>query len=123
METLGDTGNKNPVKKDDSTITARITLKNAAAQDLDILIARQGISDYIYKGRKDGNKLQMYEYKVVLDANSQKLAEIALREPGSKRRKSGLDTRSLRAKLKQQQEKHMLEKKFTYQRRNYLIQN
>ena len=102
------------MKKDDSTITARITLKNAAAQDLDILIARQGIGDYIYKGRKNGNKLQMYKYKVVLDANSQKLAEIALREPGSKRRKFGLDTRSLRAKLKQQQEKRMLEKKFTY---------
>lgn len=35
----------------------------------------------------------MHEYKVVPD----KIEEIALREPGSKGRKTGLDTRSLRA--------------------------
>ena len=85
-ERRGYTGNKDPIKR---TI--------AAAHDLDVLIAGQGIGEYVYESRKDGNKLQIYEYKVVPDTNSQKLKEIALREPGSKKSKLGLDTRSLRA--------------------------
>ena len=96
-ETLGYTGNKDPMKRDGSTIKVRITLRNAATHNLDVLIAGQSIGELVYESRKEGNKLQMYECKVVQDTNSWKLEEIALRELGSKRRKLGLDTRYLRA--------------------------
>ena len=69
-ETLGCTGNKDPMKKDGSTIKVRITLRNAATHNLDVLIAGQSIGELVYESRKEGNKLQMYECKVVQDTNS-----------------------------------------------------
>ena len=50
--TLRYTGNNYSMKRNDLTITVRITLKNAAAHDLNVLIVGQGITGYIMKVKK-----------------------------------------------------------------------
>lgn len=60
-ETLGYTGQKDEMKRDDSTITIKITLKEAAATNLQVLIQGQGIREYIYDKQKGWNMLQFSE--------------------------------------------------------------
>ena len=61
-ETLGYTGQKDGMKRDDSTtITIKITLKEAAATNLQVLIQGQGIREYIYDKQKGRNMLQFSE--------------------------------------------------------------
>ena len=50
--TLRYTGNNYSMKRNDPTITIRITLKNEAAHDLNFLIVVQGIAGYIMKEEK-----------------------------------------------------------------------
>ena len=48
-ETLGYTGQKDATKRDDSMITIKITLKEAAATNLQVLTQGQGIGEYVYE--------------------------------------------------------------------------
>ena len=77
---LGYTGKKDPRKRDDSSINVEISLRDAAEYDLDITVVGQGFSEFVYESGKDGNMIQMYEYKVVQDEKSKKLFDITYRE-------------------------------------------
>ena len=48
-ETLGYTGQKNQMKKDYSTITIKMILKEVAATNLQVLIQGQGIGECVYE--------------------------------------------------------------------------
>ena len=72
METLCYTGQKDAIKRDDSTITIKITLKKAAVTNLQVLIQGQSIGEYIYENGQGENLLQFYEYKINSDKKSGK---------------------------------------------------
>ena len=95
---LGYTGKKDPMKRDGSSINVETSLRDAAEYDLDVTVVRQGFTEFVYESRKDGNMIQMYEYKVVKDEKSKKLDDIRHREsPSRKRKLGGVDQKLLRA--------------------------
>ena len=67
-ESLGYTGQKDPLTRDDSTIKIEITLKEAAAEDLDVTIFGQAFGEYVYESNSKGNKAKLYAYKLREDA-------------------------------------------------------
>lgn len=60
------------MKRDESTITIKITLKEVAATNLQVLIQDQGIKKYVYEKRQGGNLIQFYKYKINPDKKSRK---------------------------------------------------
>ena len=95
---LGYTGKKDPMKRDGSSINVETSLRDAVEYDLDVTDVRQGFTEFVYESRKDGNMIQMYEYKVVKDEKSKKLDDIRHREsPSRKRKLGGVDQKLLRA--------------------------
>ena len=64
-DSLGATGKEDAMKRNDFSIKVEISLKEAAATDLDIMVYGQGYGEYVYKSNKEGNMIQLYEYKVV----------------------------------------------------------
>ena len=69
-ETLGYADKKNAIKRDDSTIVLKITLTEAVASDLQILIQGQRMDQYVYQKRQGGNLLKFCEYKINPDKKS-----------------------------------------------------
>lgn len=55
---------KYPLKRNDSAITVKITLRRAAVRNLEVIISGQGCKEYMYKKGNKGNIVSMYEYKV-----------------------------------------------------------
>ena len=74
-DSLGATGKKDAMKRNDSSVKVEISLKEAAPHDLDIMVFGQGYGEYVFESNSDGNMIQFFEYKVVEDDNSKKLNE------------------------------------------------
>ena len=92
---LGYIGQKDPMKKDDSFIDEKISLRDAVEHDLDVTVVGKRLSEFLYESRKDGNMIQMQEYKVVKDEKSTKLDDITYRESQSRKKKLGSVDREL----------------------------
>ena len=90
-DSLGATGKKDAMKRNDSSVKVEISLKEAAPHDLDIMVFGQGYGEYVFESNSDGNMIQFFEYKVVEDDNSKKLNEVTYRESKSRKRKWGID--------------------------------
>ena len=90
-DSLGTTGKKDTMKRNDSSIKVEITLKEAAPHNLDIMAFGQGYGEYVFESNSDGNMIQFFEYKVVQDDNSKKLNEVMYRKSKSRKRKVGID--------------------------------
>ena len=86
-DSLGETGKKDAMKRNDSCVKVEISLKEAAPHDLDIMVFGQGYGEYVFESNSDGNMSQFFEYKVVEDDNSKKLNEVTCRESKSRKRK------------------------------------
>ena len=86
-ESLGYTGQKDLLTRDDSTIKIEITLKEAAAEDLDVTIFGQAFGEYVYESNSKGNKAKLYEYKLREDKENKKLNEVLFNE-AQKRKKT-----------------------------------
>ena len=96
-DSLGATGKKDAMKRNDSSVKVEILLKEAAPHDLDIMVFGQGYGEYVFESNSDGNMIQFFEYKVVEDDNSKKLNEVTYRESKSRKRKWGIDRERTRA--------------------------
>ena len=83
---LGAMGKKDAMKRSDSSVKVEISLKEAAPQDLDIMVLGQGYGEYVFESNSDGNMIQFFENKVVEDDNSKKLNEVTYRESKSRKR-------------------------------------
>ena len=83
---LGYTGQKNPMKKDDSFINEKLSLRDVAEYDLDVTVVGQRFSKFVYESRKDGNMIQMYELNVVKDNKFKQLDDIMYSELQSRKR-------------------------------------
>ena len=95
---LGYTGKKDSMKRDDSSINVEISLRDAVVYDLDATVIGQGFSEFLYESGKNGNMSQMYEYKLVKDKKSKKWDDITHRESQSRKRKvGGVDRELLQA--------------------------
>ena len=62
--TLGFTGQNDPMKRDDSAINVRITLHCAAARNLVVIISGHGYGESLYEKGNKGTIMSMYKYKV-----------------------------------------------------------
>ena len=96
-DSLGATGKKDAMKRNDSSVKVEISLKEAAPHDLDIIVLGQGYGEYVIESNSDGNMIQFFEYKVVEDDNSTQLIEVTYRESKSRKRKWGIDRERTRA--------------------------
>ena len=96
-DSLGATGKKDAMKRNDSSVKVEISLKEAAPHDLDIMVLGQGYGEYVIESNSDGNMIQFFEYKVVEDDNSTQLIEVTYRESKSRKRKWGIDRERTRA--------------------------
>ena len=95
---LGNTGKKDPMKRDDLSTNVEIVLRDAAEYDLDGIVVGQEFSKFVYESGKDGNMIQVYKFKVVKDEKSKKLDDIMYRESQCRKRKlGGVDWELLRA--------------------------
>ena len=83
---LGYTGQKDPMKKDDSFINEKLSLRDVAEYDLDVTVVGQRFSKFVYESRKDGNMIQMYELNVVKDNKFKQLDDIMYSELQSRKR-------------------------------------
>ena len=102
-ETLGYTGQKDATKRDDSMITINITLEEAAATNLQVLIQGQGIREYIYKKWEGGNMLQFYEYKTNSGKKSRKFGPTGISDvtaPANKEQKTLTKHLKIKGKFK-----------------------
>ena len=86
-DSLGATGKKDAMKRNNSSVKVEILLKEAAPHDLDIMVFGQRYGEYVFESNSDGNMIQFFEYKVVEDDNSKKLNEVTYRESKSRKRK------------------------------------
>ena len=57
--TLGFTGQKDPMKRDDSAINIKITLRGAAARNLEVIISGQGYWEFLYERGNKGIIMSM----------------------------------------------------------------
>ena len=64
------------MKRDDSSINVEISLEDAAEYDLDVKVVGERFGEFACESRKDGNMIQMYEYKMVKDEKSKILDDI-----------------------------------------------
>ena len=97
-ESRGYTGHKDPLVRDNSTIKIELTLKEAAAEDLDITVFGQAFGEYLYESNSKGNNAKLYEYKLREDQESKKLKEVLFNEEQRrKKRKLGFDREAVRA--------------------------
>ena len=96
-DSLGATGKKDAMKRNDSSVKVEISLKEATLHDLDIMVLSQGYGEYIFESNSDGNMIQFFESKVVEDNNSIKLNEVTYRDLKSRKRKWGIDREHTRA--------------------------
>ena len=69
---LGFTGQKDPIKRDDSAINVKITLRDAAARNLEVIISGQGYGEFLYERGNKGTIMSMYEYKVTSEEAKRK---------------------------------------------------
>ena len=53
---------------------------------MDVTVVGQRFSEFVYESRKDGNMIQMYEYKMVKDNKFKKLDDITYSESQSRKR-------------------------------------
>lgn len=74
-ETLGYTGKNYAKRRDNSTIILKITLREAAASNLQVLIQGQGMNECIYQNGQGGNLLKFYEYKSIRRRNLENLRQ------------------------------------------------
>ena len=70
--TLGFTGQKDPMKRDDSAINIKIILHGAAARNLEVIISGQGYREFLYERGSKGTIMSMYEYKVTSEEAKRK---------------------------------------------------
>ena len=70
--TLGFTGQKDPMKRDDSAINVKITLRSAAARNLKVIISGQEYGQFLYERGNKGTIMSMYEYKVTSEETKRK---------------------------------------------------
>ena len=96
-DSLGATGKKDDMKRNDSSVKVEISLKEATPHNLDIMVFGQGFGEYVFKSNLDGNMIPFFEYKVVEDDNSKKLNEVTYRESKSRKGKWGIDRECIRA--------------------------
>ena len=57
--TLGFTGQKDPMKRDGSAINVKITLRGAAARNLEVIISREGYREFLYERGNKGTIMSM----------------------------------------------------------------
>ena len=86
-DSLGATGKKDTMKRNDSSVKVEISLKDAVPPDLDIMVFGQRYGEYISESNSDRNMIQFFEYKVVEDDNFKKLNEVTFTESKSRKRK------------------------------------
>ena len=88
-DSLGITGKKDPLKHNDESILVEISLKEAAAFDLDVTVTGQSFGEFVYESGTEGNMVSMYEYKLVKDTKAKKLDELSYKHRQSRKRKLG----------------------------------
>ena len=95
--TLGFTGQKDLMKRDDSAIT----LRGAAARNLEVITLGQGYGEFLYERGNKGTIMSMYEYKVTLEEAKRKRLgadrDIDLESTSKKVAKYGISRSDLRA--------------------------
>ena len=96
-ESLGATGKKDAMKRNDSSVKVEISLKEAAPHDLDIMVFGQGYGEYVFESNSDGNMIKFFGYKVMGDDNFKKLNEVRYRESKCRKRKWSIDRERTRA--------------------------
>ena len=99
-DSLGATGKKDAIKRNDSSVKVEISLKEVVSHDLDKMVFGQGYGEYVFESNPDENMIQFFEYKVVEGHNSKKLNEVTQRESKSRKRKWRFDREHTRAILK-----------------------
>ena len=90
-DSLGITGKKDPLKHNDESILVEISLKEAAAFDLDVTVTGQSFGEFVYESGTERNMVSMYEYKLVKDTKAKKLDELSYKHRQSRKRKLGID--------------------------------
>ena len=96
-DSLSAMGNKDTMKRNDSSVKVEIWLKEAAPHDLDIMVFGQAYGEYVFESNSDRNMIHFFEYKVVEDDNSKKSKVVTYRESKSRKRKWGIDRERTRA--------------------------
>ena len=100
-KTLGFTGQKDPMKRDDSAINVKITLRGAAARNLEVIISREGYREFLYERGNKGTIMSMQKYKVTSEEAKRKRfgtdRDIDLESTSKKIAKYGISRSDLRA--------------------------
>ena len=96
-DSLGITGKKDPLKRTDESILVEISLKEAAAFDLDKIVTGQSFGEFLCESGTEGNMVSIYEYKLVKDTKAKKLDELSYKHRQSQKRKLGIDKNLIRA--------------------------
>ena len=60
-DSLGATGKKDTMKRNDSSIKVEISLKEATSHDLDKMVFGQGYGEYVFESNSDKNMIQFFE--------------------------------------------------------------
>ena len=75
-DSLGITGKKDSLKCSDESILVEISLKEAAAFDLDVSVTGKSFREFIYDSGTKRNMVSMYEYKLVKYSEAKKLDKL-----------------------------------------------
>ena len=76
-DSLWVTGKKDSLKRYDESIKVDISLHDATPFDLDITMTGQSFSEFLYEQGRDGNMVNLFEYRIVKDNKDKKLEEYA----------------------------------------------
>ena len=57
-DSLGTTGKKDAMKRNDSSVNVEISREEVAPHDLDIMVLGQGYGEYVFESNSDGNMIQ-----------------------------------------------------------------
>ena len=90
-DSLGITGKKDPLHRNDECILVEISLKEAAAFDLDVTVTGQSFGEYVYESGTEKNMVSVSEYKLVKDTKAKKLDELSYKHRKSRKRKLRID--------------------------------
>ena len=74
-DSLGVTGKKDFLKCYNESIKVDISLHDATPFGLDITMTRQSFSEFLYEQGRDGNMVNLFEYRIVKDNKDKKYEE------------------------------------------------